>query len=274
MARGSCSGVPAVAADDADRSMPAQNAPPAPVSSSARAMGRAETAKLWALPAARPANHVVAVVSEDDALAGRVTELLEREGFEVFLEASGPGAETLDDLERRPTLIVVRCPHDRRALERVLRYANRRLPSAIVVVVTALGDRVDLGLTVASGADAVVREEDIDLAFGPAVRAAACGQFSAPSSLLRLIQPPALSHRERQILGLALAGLSNAEIADRLYLAPSTVKTHISAAYRRLGVHSRREATALVFASDDALGRTVLATLKLAEEYAPAKDQR
>jgi DNA-binding NarL/FixJ family response regulator len=109
---------------------------------------------------------------------------------------------------------------------------------------------------------------------GPAVRAAAAGQSSAPTGLLRLMQPPALSHRERQILGLALAGLSNAQIAERLYLAPSTVKTHISSAYRRLGVHSRREATALVFASDDALRRTVLSTLRLSEEYAPGKEQR
>jgi DNA-binding NarL/FixJ family response regulator len=217
---------------------------------------------------------VLAVVADDPSLAGRVTELLEREGLQIRLEASGETAETLVATERRLTLVVVRCPHDRGTLERVLRYAERRLPGAVVVVVIAVGDRIDLGLTLASGADALVREEDLDTVLGPAVRAAACGQSSAPTALLRLVRPAALSHRERQILGLALAGLSNAEIAERLYLAPSTVKTHMSAAFRRLGVHSRREATALVFSADSALRRTVLATLELSDEYAPAKDQQ
>jgi DNA-binding NarL/FixJ family response regulator len=216
----------------------------------------------------------MAVVSDDETLAVRATQLLEREGLQIRLETNAPNVEALENVEQRPTLVIVRCPHDRRTLDRVLRYSQRRLPGAIVVVVIATGDRLDLGLTLAGGADVLVREEDLDAVLGPAVRAAAAGQSSAPTGLLRLMQPPALSHRERQILGLALAGLSNAQIAERLYLAPSTVKTHISSAYRRLGVHSRREATALVFASDDALRRTVLSTLRLSEEYAPGKEKR
>jgi DNA-binding NarL/FixJ family response regulator len=160
----------------------------------------------------------------------------------------------------------VRCPRDRRALDRILRRRERRAPGAVVVLVVGEGERVDLGLTLANGADAVVRDEELDTLLGLVVRAAACGQCSAPAALMRVIQPAALSLRERQVLALALSGLSNAEIAERLYLSPSTVKTHISSAFRRLGVHSRREATALVFASDDSLQRSVRATLATAEE--------
>jgi DNA-binding NarL/FixJ family response regulator len=232
------------------------------------------TAELWGLPAPRTGGHALAVISDDADLAERALTTLEREGLQVRLVAAGAAAETLDDVERRPTLVIVRVAHDRRELERVLHRAERRVPGAIVVVVVADGQRVDLGLMLANGADAVVREEDLGAVLGPAVRAAASGQCSAPASLLRLMQPPALSHRERQVLGLALAGLSNAQIAERLYLAPSTVKTHISTAFRRLGVHSRREATARVLGSDDSLQRTVLATLTLAEEYAPGKEER
>jgi DNA-binding NarL/FixJ family response regulator len=233
-------------------------------------MGGAKTSDLWGLPAPSSGSYNLAVVSDDATLAERATDLLEREGLEIRLEAAGSGPETLDDLQGRATLVIIRCAHDRRMLERALRQAERRVPGAIVVVVVAAGESADIGLTLTSGADALVREEDLDAVLGPVVRAAAGGQASAPAGLLRLIQPPALSHRERQILGLALAGLSNAQIAERLYLAPSTVKTHISSAYRRLGVHSRREATRLVFASDDSLRRTVLATLRLSEEYAPS----
>jgi DNA-binding NarL/FixJ family response regulator len=221
---------------------------------------------LWGLPAPRTGSYNLAVISEDVALAERATESLEREGLQIRLVGSGAGAESLDDLDQRPTLVVVRCPRDRRALDRILHRSERRAPGAIVVLVVAEGERIDLGLTLANGADAVIRDEDLDAVLGVAVRAAACGQCSAPAGLMRVIQPPELSLRERQVLGLALSGLSNTQIAERLYLSPSTVKTHISAAFRRLGVHSRREATALVFASDDALRRSMRATLRMTEE--------
>jgi DNA-binding NarL/FixJ family response regulator len=221
---------------------------------------------LWGLPAPRTGSYNLAVISEDGALTERATASLEREGLQIRLVGSGAGAETLDEVDRRPTLVVVRCPRDRRALDRILRRRERRAPGAVVVLVVGEGERVDLGLTLANGADAVVRDEELDTLLGLVVRAAACGQCSAPAALMRVIQPAALSLRERQVLALALSGLSNAEIAERLYLSPSTVKTHISSAFRRLGVHSRREATALVFASDDSLQRSVRATLATAEE--------
>jgi DNA-binding NarL/FixJ family response regulator len=226
-------------------------------------------AELWGLPAPRTGSYTLAVISDEAALAERATESLEREGLQIRLVATGAGAETLDELDRRPTLVIVRCPQDRRALDRILRRAERRAAGAIVVVIVAEGERVDLGMVLANGADALVHEEELGIALGPAVRAAACGQCSAPAVLLRVTQPPALSLRERQVLALALAGLSNAEIAERLYLAPSTVKTHMSAAFRRLGVHSRREATALVYANDDALQRSVRATLGITEDARP-----
>ena len=237
-------------------------------------MGVVGTAKIWGLPAAGTGSYVLAVISDDETLAERATDALECEGLQIRLERSGSGPEVLEACERRPTLVLIRCAGARRSLDRTLRYARRSLRGAIVIVVIAAGDRPDLGLALTSGADALVHEADLGAVLGPVVRAAAAGLASAPAGLMRVVQPPALSHRERQILGLALAGLSNAQIAERLYVAPSTVKTHISAAFRRLGVHSRREATALVFASDDSLRRTVLDTLRLSEEFATPREQR
>ena len=53
---------------------------------------------------------------------------------------------------------------------------------------------------------------------------------------------PSLSERELEILRLAKRGLPNPQIAQSLHLSPGTVRNHLSAIYRKLGVHSRHEA--------------------------------
>ena len=54
-----------------------------------------------------------------------------------------------------------------------------------------------------------------------------------------------LTGRERDILRLAQRGLPNPQIAQALHLSPGTVRNHLSAIYRKLGVHSRYEALAV-----------------------------
>ena len=84
-----------------------------------------------------------------------------------------------------------------------------------------------------------------------------------------MVEAPALSYREKQILALAINGLSNSQIAGRLYLAESTVKSHLSSAFRRLGVRSRREAAAFVLGADEALRRSILSAPQLADAILP-----
>ncbi len=55
-----------------------------------------------------------------------------------------------------------------------------------------------------------------------------------------------LTAQERQIAGLARAGLANPEIGARLFLSPRTVEWHLRNVFTKLGIRSRRElATAL-----------------------------
>jgi two-component system response regulator DesR len=51
-----------------------------------------------------------------------------------------------------------------------------------------------------------------------------------------------LSEREIEVLRLARRGLANLQIAQALHIAPGTVRNHLSAAYRKLGVHTRHQA--------------------------------
>jgi DNA-binding CsgD family transcriptional regulator len=59
------------------------------------------------------------------------------------------------------------------------------------------------------------------------------------------VERPAFSHRERQVLSFVSQGLTNAQIADQLFLSESTIKSHLSSAFAKFGVRSRREAAAL-----------------------------
>ena len=51
-----------------------------------------------------------------------------------------------------------------------------------------------------------------------------------------------LSHREAEVVALIAKGLSNQEIATRLYLSINSVKTYIRTAYRKIGVSRRSQA--------------------------------
>ena len=53
-----------------------------------------------------------------------------------------------------------------------------------------------------------------------------------------------LSERDIQVLQLIAEGLTNREIASRLYLALNTVKAHTGNIYGKLGVHNRTQAVA------------------------------
>jgi DNA-binding NarL/FixJ family response regulator len=108
--------------------------------------------------------------------------------------------------------------------------------------------------------------EPADLLRG--LRAVATGDaLLSPSVTRRLIaefaaraQVPAstrmldgLTDREREVMKLAAAGLSNGEIADQLTISPATAKTHISRAMQKLGARDR--AQLVVFAYESGLAR-------------------
>ena len=79
-----------------------------------------------------------------------------------------------------------------------------------------------------------------------------------PRSLRRQLAPRALSYREKQILGLVVQGYTNRQIADKLIVAESTVKTHLSSAFGKLDTRSRSEAAALIVDPEEGFGLGIL----------------
>jgi LuxR family maltose regulon positive regulatory protein len=63
---------------------------------------------------------------------------------------------------------------------------------------------------------------------------------TVPAAMTALVEP--LTEREVEVLRLIVAGLTNAEIADELYIAISTVKSHVNHIYGKLAVEHRTQA--------------------------------
>lgn len=129
------------------------------------------------------------------------------------------------------------------------RYADLR----IVAVCESASGR-SMRRAVDGAVDGVVFLADVETALVPTVAAVLAGQSAVPRRLRAGERGAALSFREKQILELVVMGRTNSEIATRLYLAESTVKSHLSSAFGKLGVRSRSEAAAVILDPQTSLG--------------------
>ena len=84
---------------------------------------------------------------------------------------------------------------------------------------------------------------------GPTVTQRLLERFAEPEPVTGAATevPASLTEREREILRLISAGLSNSEIAERLVVSETTVKTHVSNLLRKLGVRDRVQAVVLAY---------------------------
>jgi DNA-binding NarL/FixJ family response regulator len=140
-----------------------------------------------------------------------------------------------------------------------LRRARKAAPAMRIVVVAPENASGAAGrATLNAGADAFVPDCEAERALVPAVHAVLAGLVCAPRQGRRLLAKPVFSHREKEVLALVAAGFTNNQIADRLYLAESTVKTHLVSAFAKLGVRSRKEAAALLLDPAEGLAATAL----------------
>ena len=90
--------------------------------------------------------------------------------------------------------------------------------------------------------DAVRLIADGNALLGPTVTRRLLARFAVPESRSNPAIVAGLTERERETLQLLASGLSNAELADRLFLSETTVKTHVSSILRKLGVRDRVQA--------------------------------
>ena len=136
---------------------------------------------------------------------------------------------------------------------------KRDVPDLLIVAVCESADRRAVRRLLDVGIDGFVFADQIEEALAPTVAAVFAGQTVVPRDLRDSVDRPSLSTRERQILAMVVMGLTNQEIGARMFLAESTIKSHLSSAYIKLGVRSRSEAVAVILDRPDSLGTGIAA---------------
>lgn len=192
----------------------------------------------------KPAGRLCVVVSVGDAeVRDRIAALAGDEGG-IQARIAGPGEIAAEELDPA-AIVVLGCDLDLPAQMAALRRARRELREHPIIVISpaATGAGVRRGLD--AGADAIVFESELESTLVVAVSAVASGQSVVPRELRASVERPAFSHRERQVLEYVSKGLTNSQIAEQLFLSESTIKSHLSSAFAKLGVRSRKEAAAL-----------------------------
>jgi DNA-binding NarL/FixJ family response regulator len=151
---------------------------------------------------------------------------------------------------RRGAIVIFACDVTDSAQLASLRRIRKLVPNAGIVVVAPRTDSGGVRRALDAGADGLVFESELETCVIASLAAVGVGQTAVPRRVRGGLHKPAFSHRERQVLDHVAAGLSNREIAESLFLAESTVKSHLASAFVKLGVRSRKEAAALVLDPD------------------------
>lgn len=129
------------------------------------------------------------------------------------------------------------------------------VPIVLVAERSAIGHLRGL---LAAGVQGVVLRGLIGSTLLPTCAAVIAGQVCVPGEGARALERPDLSVREKQVVGLLAMGLRNREIGERLYIAESTVKSHLASAFAKLGVRTRRQAAELILNPSSGMGHGIL----------------
>ncbi len=202
-------------------------------------------------------------------------QTLVRSGLRFVLESAGDirvvgeasdGAEAVDlAIRERPHVAVMDIRMSGMDGIEATRRLLARAPSTRVLVVTSSDDDECVLEALHAGAAGYLLKDAAPDSLVPAIRAVAAGEaILAPSVTRRLVdrfvrqtRPDArlserleeLTAREAEIATLVARGMTNAEIAGSVHLGENTVKSHVTAILRKLGLRNRSQVVVMAYES-------------------------
>lgn len=182
---------------------------------------------------------------------GRIAAVLEKSDVHVVQTVS-----SLDRLNCSSELgldvVVLSCVRSSSEVKQEVSEFKQRLPGVpVVVLVSDENTNQSVREALEANAEGVLFGTQFEEALVATVHAVSVGQISLPRSQYRHARPVVLSHREREVLRLAVGGMTNDAIAAALYISRSTVKSHLTSAFAKLSVRSRSEAAAVLSNPDE-----------------------
>jgi DNA-binding NarL/FixJ family response regulator len=183
--------------------------------------------------------------------------LLEMEAdFKVVAEASD-GTEALQLLERyRPDVLIVDLMMPSLNGFEVILQAAHRFPTLAMIVLSMHQDSIYVVQALRNGARGYVLKDSSPTELVDAVNEVVAGRRFLSAKIIEKLGDPALlsldesagidayqilTDRQREVLQLAVEGLTSAEIARRLSISPRTAEAHRAQIMRKLGLSSQAE---------------------------------
>ena len=197
------------------------------------------------------------VIADDHSLVRQgLRRCLETAGEIDVLAEAGGGDEAVSLVsEHRPDIALLDIRMDRLDGIEATRRIRDRSPDTDVVILTAHDERRFVVEAVRAGAKGyVLKTRDADhlvqtvrlvasgnMVIDPEVVLALSDELSGPKAR---DETGGLTDRELEVLQLLAFGHTNRQIAERLYVSPDTVKTHLEHIYQKLGTNDRTAAVA------------------------------
>ncbi len=187
-----------------------------------------------------------------------------REGLQSFLRAfddleligeAATGAEAVEKcITLQPDVVLMDLVMPEMDGISAIKLIHNAQPEIQIIVLSSFGEEQLIKNALRNGANSYLLKNVSAARLAEAIRNAAKGVPTlAPEAAQALIQEAiteptpkiALTARERDVLLLMVAGLSNSKISEKLCISLYTVKNHVSSILSKMGVRSRTEAVSL-----------------------------
>lgn len=213
-----------------------------------------------------PATTTVFIVEDHQMTLVGLKMLLEKEsGIQVVGEAGDGVTATRLISERKPEVVLMDIGLPEMDGIEATQVVKNALPDTRIIMLTSKDNEQDVFAALAAGADAYCMKgvpldtlaavihsvKDGAAWLDPAIARVVLGKFKGTVPQSESSEPPQkpadcpLTERELEVLTLIVEGLSNPEIADRLYITKATAKAHVHSILQKLCVDDRTQAAVL-----------------------------